>query len=106
MFHVEHFLALRACSTWNISPICAGRKQGAAFHSVQLWVVRYSPAPTIMIDDVGAAEPASGSTVMAKALASTPAGRGGLITVALPWASGLKRPAGMGAPLVGISHSS
>jgi hypothetical protein len=33
---------------------------------------------------VGADEPLSGSTVIAKALASTPLGSGGLITVALP----------------------
>ena len=34
--------------------------------------------------EVGAAEPASGSTVMAKVFASIPAGNGGLTTAALP----------------------
>jgi len=56
--------------------------------------------------DVGALEPASGSTVMAKVLASIPAGNGGLITAALPCAFGRNIPAGMGAPLAGISHNS
>src|SRR6266849_10010859 len=66
----------------------------------------YSPAPIIRMGIVGTEEPLSGSTVIAKALASTPVGSGGLITVALPCASGLKIPAGIGAPLIGISHSS
>jgi hypothetical protein len=44
----------------------------------------YSPAPIIRMGIVGADEPLSGSTVIAKALASTPLGSGGFITVALP----------------------
>ena len=66
----------------------------------------YSPAPSITIGMVGVVDPASGSTVMANALASAPAGSGGLTTVALPRASGWKTPAGIGAPCLGISHSS
>jgi hypothetical protein len=53
--------------------------------------------------EVGAEEPASGSTVMAKVFASTPAGSGGLMTVALPLAAGLKTPAGIGAPFAGTT---
>ena len=37
----------------------------------------YSPAPVITIGIVGVADPCSGSTVIANALASTPAGKGG-----------------------------
>ena len=37
---------------------------------------------------------------------SAPAGSGGFTTLALPWASGLNTPAGIGAPFAGISHSS
>jgi hypothetical protein len=48
---------------------------------------------------VGEVAPASFSTVMAKALASAPAGSGGFTAVALPCASGLKTPAGIGALL-------
>src|SRR5215470_10072639 len=81
---------------------CAARCPEPIKTSRQFQVV----VPTIMGCEVGADEPASGSTVMAKVLASTPAGRGGLITAALPRAFGLKIPAGMGAPLVGISHNS
>jgi hypothetical protein len=66
----------------------------------------YSPAPIIRIGIVGTGEPFCGSTVIANAFASTPTGSGGLITVALPCASGLKTPAGIGAPWVGISHNS
>jgi hypothetical protein len=55
---------------------------------------------------VGVADPFSGSIVIAKALASAPAGSGGLITVALPGESGLKTPAGIDAPAFGISQSS
>src|SRR5579884_427550 len=55
---------------------------------------------------VGVEDPASGSTVTANALASIPAGNGGLITMALPCGFGLNIPAGMGAPFIGISHSS
>lgn len=66
----------------------------------------YSPIPIIIGVDVGAAEPASGSIVIAKVLASTPVGSGGLITAAVPCVFGLKIPAGMGAPLVGINHNS
>ena len=57
-----------------------------AFHPAALAALAdlYSPAPTITIGMVGVEEPASGSTVMAKALASVPAGSGGLTTVALP----------------------
>lgn len=44
----------------------------------------YSPAPIITIGMVGVADPCSGSTVIAKALASAPVGNGGCITVALP----------------------
>jgi hypothetical protein len=62
--------------------------------------------PIIRMGIVGTEEPLFGSTVIAKALASTPVGSGGLITVALPCASGLKIPAGIGAPLIGISYSS
>ena len=51
--------------------------------------------------DVGAGEPAAGSIVIANVLASIPAGRGGFTTVALPWGSGRKRPAAIGAPLAG-----
>jgi hypothetical protein len=57
--------------------------------------------------EVGAADPASGSTVMAKVLASRPAGNGGLITVAVPRVFGLNVPAGIGPSLpVGINHNS
>ena len=56
--------------------------------------------------EVGAAEPMSGSTVTANVLASTSAGKGGFINVALPFESGLNIPAGMGAPEVGMSQSS
>src|SRR5438552_12093773 len=42
---------------------------------------RYSPAPIITIGIVGVDDPCSGSTVIANAFASTPAGSGGLITV-------------------------
>jgi hypothetical protein len=56
--------------------------------------------------DVGAEEPPAGSIVIANVLASIPSGKGGLIAVALPWGSGLKRPAGIGAPLGGINHNS
>jgi len=69
-------------------------------------VVLYSPAPDMKIGIVGVVDPCSGSTVIAKALASAPAGSGGSTTVALPWASGLKTPAGIGAPVVGINQSS
>src|SRR5260370_37817129 len=55
---------------------------------------------------VGVVEPCSGSIVIAKALASAPAGSGGLMSTAPPRAAGLKTPAGMGAPCIGISHSS
>ena len=67
---------------------------------------RYSPAPNMMGCEVGAGDPCSGSTVIANALASVRGGRGGLSTVALPCASGLNNPAGIGAPVVGINHSS
>ena len=52
---------------------------------------------------VGVGDPASGSIVTAKAFASVPVVMGGLITIALPWASGLNIPAGMGAPFMGIA---
>src|SRR5215475_2697838 len=81
---------------------CAAPRRERINKSKQFQVV----VPTIMGCEVGADEPPSGSTVMAKVLASTPAGRGGLITAALPRAFGWKIPAGMGAPLVGISHNS
>jgi hypothetical protein len=45
---------------------------------------RYPLLPTMIGWEVGAAEPASGSTVMAKVFASIPAGNGGLTTAALP----------------------
>jgi len=48
------------------------------------WSLNYSPAPIITIGIVGVDDPCSGSTVIANAFASTPAGKGGLITVALP----------------------
>ena len=67
---------------------------------------RYSPAPIITIGMVGVAAPASFSTVIANALASTPPGSGGFTRLALPWASGLNNPAGIGAPFAGISHNS
>ncbi len=57
----------------------------------------YSPAPTITIGIVGTNDPCSGSTVIANVLASTPGGNCGLITVALPWTSGLNTPAGISA---------
>jgi hypothetical protein len=66
----------------------------------------YTPAPIMTIGIVGVDDPLSGSTVIAKVFASTPAGSGGWMTCALPRASGLKTPAGMGAPLVGINHNS
>src|SRR5438477_2812244 len=66
----------------------------------------YPPEPIITIGMVGVVEPCSGSMVMAKALASTPAGSGGLTTTALPRVSGLKTPAGIGAPCLGMSQSS
>jgi hypothetical protein len=44
----------------------------------------YSPVPIIRTGDVATGEPASFSTVMAKALASVPAGNGGFTTVAFP----------------------
>ena len=53
--------------------------------------------------EVGAGDPTSGSTVMAKALASTPVGSGGWIRLAAPCASGLNKPAGMGAPLAALA---
>jgi hypothetical protein len=56
--------------------------------------------------DVGAGEPASGSTVMANVFASTPRGNCGFMTVALPSAAGVNNPAGIGAPDFGISHNS
>ena len=57
----------------------------------------------MMMAEVGAADPASGSTVIANALASTPGGSGGFTTVALPWESGLKTPAGIGEPVRGAT---
>lgn len=88
------------------------RIEGALHHNVWLKTVNfamessYPPVPTIIGCEVGAGDPVSGSTVMANALASTPVGSGGLITCALPRAFGLKRPAEIGVPLVGISHNS
>src|SRR5271157_2863696 len=69
----------------------------------------YPPAvtsPINMIGEVGLSEPASFSTVIANALASTPSGMGWSIMIALPCSSGLKTPAGMGAPFMGMIHSS
>src|SRR5881398_1447642 len=66
----------------------------------------YSPAPIISIGIVGTDEPLSGSIVIANAFASTPAGSGGLITMALPRGLGLNTPAGIGDPCFGISHNS
>src|SRR5579862_9090576 len=86
------------------------QKQGAGrpLHILHILQLRrdYSPAPIIRMGVVGVAEPDSFSTVMAKALASAPEGSGGLTTVALPCASGLNTPAGMGAPCDGISQNS
>jgi hypothetical protein len=66
----------------------------------------YSPVPIMTTGMVGAVAPDSFSTVIANALASVFGGRGGLTTVALPRASGLKTPAGIGASWARISHSS
>src|SRR5580693_1004716 len=66
----------------------------------------YPRVPTMIGCVVGADDPCSGSTVIAKVLASTPGGRGGRTTAALPFESGRNNPAGMGAPLVGINHNS
>ena len=56
---------------------------------------------------VGVSEPSARSMVTPKALAGTPVGSGGNTKLALPVASGLNVPAGMGAlPLAGITHSS
>src|SRR5664279_2990720 len=65
--------------------------------------VDYAPAgtaPISMIGEVGLSEPSSFSTVIAKALASTPAGIFWSIMTALPCSSGLKTPAAMGAPCI------
>lgn len=56
--------------------------------------------------EVGAEDPASGSIVIAKVLASNPVRSGALVIVAVPRALGLNSPAGTGAPLVGINHNS
>jgi hypothetical protein len=66
----------------------------------------YPAVPSMIGCEVGAGDPPVGSTVMANALASTPMGSGGLITVAVPRESGWNRPAGMGEPAGGMSHSS
>ena len=50
---------------------------------------------------VGVCEPPSSSRVMPKALATRPAGSCGRTTLALPWASGWKVPAGTGRLTVG-----
>ena len=56
---------------------------------------------------VGVGEPDSGSMVMAKPLASMPAGSGGSMREALPRSSGRNIPAGIGAaPDMGRSQSS
>jgi hypothetical protein len=65
---------------------------GAGFSSLRqdtdrmpgLATAPYSPAPIITIGIVGVAAPASFSTVIAKALASTPSGSGGFTMLALP----------------------
>ena len=62
--------------------------------------------PISMIGEVGLSEPSAFSTVMANALAMTPSGMGWSIIMALPCSSGLKTPAGIGAPFMGIIHSS
>src|ERR1035438_3717438 len=68
----------------------------------------HSPAaPTSKIGAVGVFAPSARSTVTPNALAGTPAGSSGKITLALPVASGWKTPAGIGAfPFAGITHSS
>src|ERR1035437_7485077 len=70
----------------------------------------YSPevgtAPTRTIGAVGVADPSAFSIVTPNAFAGTPLGSGGNTTLALPAASGLKSPAGIGAcPLAGITHN-
>src|SRR5580658_9778769 len=64
----------------------------------------YSPINTI--GEVGLSEPSSFSSVMANALASTPSGILWSIIIALPCSSGLKTPAAIGAPCMGMTHSS
>ena len=60
-----------------------------------------------MMGGVGDSEPPSGSMVTPKALAATPRGRSGMMTLALPWSSGWKVPAEMGAlPSAGMTQSS
>src|SRR4051812_21498022 len=64
-------------------------------------------APARMIGAVGVAEPSAFSIVTPNAFAGTPLGKVGSRTLALPDASGLKSPAGIGAcPLAGITQSS
>ena len=60
-----------------------------------------------MIGAVGVSDPSARSMVTPKAFAGTPVGSGGNTTLALPVASGLNVPAGIGAlPFAGITHSS
>jgi hypothetical protein len=55
---------------------------------------------------VGVADPPAFSIVTPNALASMPLGISGMTTLAFPAASGRNMPAGMGAPFMGITHSS
>ena len=71
----------------------------------------YSPeadavAPERMIGAVGESEPSAFSMVTPNALAGIPLGSGGRTTLAVPAASGLNNPAGIGLPLTGMTHSS
>jgi hypothetical protein len=62
-----------ACGEWKSGgQTCAKR------------LLPYSPAPIITIGIVGVGDPTSFSTVIANALASTPAGSEGFTTLALP----------------------
>src|SRR5579862_5882294 len=62
--------------------------------------------PTNRIGEVGLSEPDSFSMVIANAFAVRPSGIFSPMIIPFPCSSGLNMPAGMGAPVVGIIHSS
>jgi hypothetical protein len=76
------------------------------FYSREVFAYLHHP-PASRMGMVGVVLPDSGSIVIANALACKSFGKVGISTLALPRASGLKTPTGIGgAPLVGNSQSS